>query len=146
MPTKSEQTAKARWRRAHPTTAQIRLRQVIQKHGDRLKRQVLIGRSLIHFALPDRNLLINVFGEQLQRDASQTERLNQWLVSIGFCYLELSNKEVLESPDNVVQAIESFPECLEANQSHRAAKRIARKFELSTGNDSVDDLKIDYDV
>ena len=130
MVTRSEQVAKARQRRLHPTAAQARLRQLIRDHGDRLRRQMLFGTSVVHFVLPYRNLLINVFGERCPRDKSQAKRLDGWLRSLGFNYLELTAAEVFDLPQTVIEAIESFPECRAAHQKWLASRRIARKYSL----------------
>ena len=103
---------------------------MIRNHGDRMRRQVLIGHSVIHFVLPYRNLLINLFGRHAKRDAAQVERLDRWLKSLGFHYLELTNMEVVNSPHEVIEAIESFAECAQAYQNYRSAKRVARQHEL----------------
>src|SRR5947208_7704650 len=103
MPTRSEQIAKAKERRSHPTHAQALLRRMIRNHGDRMRRQVLIGHSVVHFVLPYRNLLINVFGRHTKRDAAQAERLDKWFTSLGFQYLELTNVEVVNSHHEVIQ-------------------------------------------
>jgi len=130
MVTRSEQIAKARQRRLHPTAAQAYLRQLIRDHGDRLRRQMLFGTSVVHFILPYRNLLINVFGEHCPRDKSQTERRDGWLRSLGFNYLELTDAEVFGSPQAVIEAIDSYPECKAAHRKWLASRQIARKHEL----------------
>ena len=95
-----------------------------------MRRQVLIGHSAVHFVLPYRNLLINVFGRHANRDAAQAERLDRWLKSLGFHYLELTNVEVVSSTHEVIQAIESFAESAQAYRNYRSAKRVARRYEL----------------
>ena len=68
---------------------------------------------------------------------AQTERLDGWLKSLGFCYLELTNAEVVDSPRKVIDAIESFPECIEAYRCYRSAKRAAHKYELTTSSETA---------
>ena len=75
MATGSEQVAKAGHRRLHPTDAQACFRRLVRDHGDRLRRQMLFGTSVVHFVLPYRNLLINVFGEFCPRDTAKAQRL-----------------------------------------------------------------------
>ena len=97
---------------------------------------MLFGTSVVHFVLPYRNLLINVFGESCPRDMAQAQRLGGWLESLGFNYLELTDANVFESPQCVIEAIESYPECKAAHQRWRASRRVVRQYELSERGDS----------
>lgn len=135
MPSRSELTAKSRDRRRKPTGAQAHLRKLLRDHGDRLRRQVVVSQTIIHFALPRRNLLINVFGPASARTEAQSERLHGLLESFGFQYLELTDAQILRSPSEVIAAIESFGESEEARRRYLTSKRAA-----GMGDDDDEDV------
>lgn len=103
---------------------------------------MLFGTSVVHFVLPYRNLLINVFGEHCQRDMAQAQRLDGWLKSFGFNYLELTDSNVFDSPQDIIEAIESFPECKAAHQKWTASRRVVRQYELSEDGETSDESDI----
>ena len=98
---------------------------------------MLFGTSVVHFVLPHRNLLINVFGESCPRDMAQAQRLAGWLESLGFNYLELTDADVFDSPRCVIEAIESYSECKAAHQRWLASRCVVRRYELSEHGESL---------
>lgn len=125
MASRSELTAKARSRRRKPTGAQAHLWRLLRDHGDRRRRQVAISQTIVHFVLPRRNLLINVFGPSMMRTDDQSERLHGLLTSFGFHYLELADAQVFNSPSDVIAAIESFEESEASHRRYLTSKRAA---------------------
>jgi very-short-patch-repair endonuclease len=104
----------------------MRLRKLIKDHGDRIRRQVVFGETIIHFVLPRRNLLINVFPESLELDNDRSQRLMNWLQSRGFNYLEFTEHEVSSHPRKVIRAIESCNESDEAYALYLVSRRALR--------------------
>lgn len=126
MASRIELTTKARSRRRKPTGAQAYLWMLIRDHEDRRsRRQVAISQTIVHFVLPRRNLLINVFGPSMMRTDDQAERLRGLLTSFGFYYLELTDAQVLNSPSEVIALIESFEESEASRHRYLTSKRAA---------------------
>ena len=99
----------AREFRREPTSAEKALWRLIRKKqlaGWKFRRQHLIGRYIADFCCPKAHLIIEVDGDIHRQQVETDQEREQALVQQGYRILRFTNRQVFETPDEVVQKIQ----------------------------------------
>ena len=99
----------AREFRREPTVAEKALWCLIRQKqlaGWKFRRQHPIGRYIVDFCCPKAHLIIEVDGEIHCQQVEADREREQALIQQGFRILRFSNRQVFETPDEVVQKIQ----------------------------------------
>lgn len=118
---------RARANRRMKTPAEALFRTLLRRHREeRVFRQYPIGNCIIDFAIPRRNLLVEIDGSSHDGKPAQDERRDAWLKSRGFHVIRLRNEEIIESPNTVLGRIDGFPKSDENKTMFFSFSRAAR--------------------
>lgn len=118
----------ARNLRKKSTTEEQYLRYWIKKAGEKkVCKQYVVGKCIVDFALPYRNLLIEVDGPyhagRVEKDAGR----DKWMSSFGFNILRVTNEDVKNKPNDIIGQIKAYPVSEENRQQFYMAARAARR-------------------
>ncbi len=94
--------------RSHQTEAEQRLWYHLRAHrfmGMKFKRQKPVGRYIVDFICVERQLIIEVDGEQHAEQAGYYQQRDAWLSGQGFMVLRFWNNEVMQQLEGVLEQI-----------------------------------------
>ena len=125
---------RAQQMRRAPTPAEKRLWQFLRRGrlGTRFRRQVAIGPFIVDFYCPAQSLVVEVDGEVHDDHLDVDARRSEILGSMGLHVLRVSNDEVMNAIDLVVQAIVTamhggFAGCAVPRSSKRVPQETAKR-------------------
>lgn len=108
--TKNKMTARARYLRRNKDGEEYPLQFLLRKNNERnVWRKFLVGRCVVDYAIPQRNLIILVT-EPDTASGSQFARRKAWLEKIGFTVMGVAAVEVREAPSKVIASIQAHQE------------------------------------
>lgn len=121
---------KARQLRLKPTGAEVVLKHLLRDCGiRRIRRQVVVGKMIVDFAIPAMNLLIEVDGGVHLHTGSKDARRDAWLRGLGFRVLRVTNDQVFDGQDFIRKALASFPATQNERTRFHGASRLGRVHE-----------------
>ena len=77
-----------------------------QIHGNKFRRQFVLGNYIVDFICLDKRLIIEVDGGQHMDNAGYDLQRDEWLKSQSFKVLRFWNNQVLSEIDSVLEVIE----------------------------------------
>ncbi len=110
------------------TGAEARLYHLIKEEKiGRIRRQVDVGNLIVDLGLPERNLIIEIDGESHSESGDKDTKRDMWLTGIGFRVLRISNEDVFERTQFVLDQVRAY----EASEQNRTffniGLRVARQ-------------------
>jgi very-short-patch-repair endonuclease len=111
----AEKLAFARWMRASPTPAEAQLWSALRGRrvgGLKFRRQHVIAGYIVDFYCPELRLAVEVDGDVHQARVAEDRQRDQDLALLGVCVLRLSNADVLDRHDDIIERIVRFCETL----------------------------------
>ncbi|MHC9543070.1 MAG: DUF559 domain-containing protein [Vulcanimicrobiota bacterium] len=126
--TRDKITARARYLGRKRDGEERALYFLLGKNGERnILRQCIVGRCVVNYALPWRNLLIDIDKKSDTGKKSQYIRREAWLRSLGFNVMRTTLEQASADISAIVKTVNRFPESDENknrfNRSLRTAMR-----------------------
>ena len=105
---KATMKARAKYHRCHKTPAEKRFHAIMKGTSEIVKEQVVIGWFIIDYAIPDRNLLIEIDGSSHEHKTDKDATRDKVLINAGFNVLRITNKQTWNT-DIVLNLIGQYP-------------------------------------
>ena len=103
--------------RHKPSKLQVALFDAMHQEGvTRIRRRLVIGNYIIQFALPRRNLLIEIDNHKSLENPIRLYLRESWLQKQGFMFLRLREENIVSHLAEIVNLISSFDESEEIRQ------------------------------
>jgi len=97
--------------RQKPSLSQTILFEALHNSGRiRIRRRLVIGNYILQFAIPSRNVLIEIDSPKSLENPMRLYKREAWLQAEGFIFLRFKDEDISNQLNEIVKLINSFEE------------------------------------
>ena len=89
--------------------AERKFKSLMRGNGEKpIFKQFIIGRMIVDFAIPGRNLLIEIDGNSHEETALKDKRRDYIVRKFGFNIVRFKNDDVWHNPEKIIEIVQSY--------------------------------------